>query len=128
MAKKKLKVPEVLVIDRSIWLHGEDSGQSFLLRPSDGKMCCLGIYLHACGLPKKELSNVKMPSKLPNKIQKNIPEWLISIHDFSQGVDEASEINDTTLCEGMTAKTRERKLQKIFREHGTKVIFQGKSK
>lgn len=32
-----------LIIDRSRWLRGEGCDASYLLRPADNKMCCLGF-------------------------------------------------------------------------------------
>lgn len=43
------------IIDRTNWLRGEGSKASRLLRPTDEKMCCVGIYLKACGVPRDQL-------------------------------------------------------------------------
>lgn len=60
-----------LVIDRNVWLRGEGSHQSCLYRPRDGKMCCVGIYLDACGVPKDRMvahSNAtSLAEKLPDE-------------------------------------------------------------
>lgn len=53
MATKEL-LP--FVIKRSIWLRGEGNHRSYLLRPQDGKMCCLGQFAeHVCGLHPDDL-------------------------------------------------------------------------
>lgn len=53
------KYPEVeeFVIDVDTWLRGE-RGDSFLLRESDGKRCCVGQWLSARGFPDKDLIGV----------------------------------------------------------------------
>lgn len=56
-----------LVIDRSIWLRGEGEDESRLLRVADGKMCCVGIYLAACGVPSSQLEEVKCASEVRRK-------------------------------------------------------------
>lgn len=38
-----------VVVKRSKWLRGEGSDRSRLLRPSDGKMCCLGFVCLVAG-------------------------------------------------------------------------------
>ena len=45
-----------VVVERSKWLRGEL--MSFLLRTSDGKMCCMGFAALACGSSKSEIANV----------------------------------------------------------------------
>lgn len=50
-----------MIIDRSIWLRGEGSYVSFLLRRSDNKMCCVGIHLHEDrGFSKVELIDTRL--------------------------------------------------------------------
>lgn len=54
-----------LIIDRQKWLRGEGAIASRLLRPSDGKMCCLGQLGIACGIPSGMLENRAVPSDVP---------------------------------------------------------------
>lgn len=55
-----------LRISRAIWLRGEPGGgeDSWLLRHSDAKMCCIGIYLEVCGVPRRRLEDVGTPAFL----------------------------------------------------------------
>ena len=48
-------------IQRSKWLLGEGPRESYLIRASDQKMCCLGFFGLACGLEPERLTNVKTP-------------------------------------------------------------------
>lgn len=72
MATKKLKK---LTIDRKVWLRGEGEGE--LLRASDGKMCCLGIYLKACGKAPRTLLGKAMPSELSKRVLPEEALWLV---------------------------------------------------
>lgn len=52
-----------VVVDRSKWLRGEGAVNSFLLRESDGKMCCLGFVLkQAYDKTDEDLLQFKAPS------------------------------------------------------------------
>ena len=63
MSEPLLKV----VVTRSNWLRGEGPRASCLLRPSDGRMCCLGFVAIARGLTHEELSRVDESSGMMNK-------------------------------------------------------------
>ncbi len=40
---------DTVVLDPTTWLRGEGADVSFLRRPSDEKMCCMGVALAHCG-------------------------------------------------------------------------------
>lgn len=46
-----------VIIDRTKWLRGEGNDKSRLLRPSDGKMCCIGFACLAAGIPKSAIED-----------------------------------------------------------------------
>lgn len=48
-----------IYIDPKKWLRGEGGGPSYLLRPTDGKMCCWGICSAQLGVPLAVLSGRK---------------------------------------------------------------------
>lgn len=54
-----------VVVDRSKWLRGEGSYKSRLLRPADGRMCCMGSAALAKGLSKDEIRDVQSVEKWP---------------------------------------------------------------
>lgn len=56
-----------VTVRRSTWLRGEGSFRSFLLRPSDGKMCCLGFCLVELGRSKEEITDKKAPNSFLGK-------------------------------------------------------------
>ena len=45
-------------IDRKRWLRGEGGRVSSLLRPSDGKMCCMGFYCLVMGLSPEDICDI----------------------------------------------------------------------
>lgn len=102
-----------LVIDRSIWLRGEGGNNSYLLREEDGKKCCLGIYLGACGTPDELLSGHVGTGQivLPEEAK-----WL------DQGADAFMIVNDDPHT---PASTRERGIEALFASHGIQVTFVG---
>lgn len=54
-----------LVIDRSIWFRGEgDAPGGGALLCHDGRRCCIGIYLAACGLPDAILYGRALPEEV----------------------------------------------------------------
>ncbi len=114
-----------LVIDRSIWLHGEGKGDSYLLRRRDGKMCCLGIYLDACGVSKDLLLSLRMPSFL--EVIPLEAEWLINDEDgrarSSEDVFELAILNDTRAVDD-----RENKIAEVFKKNDVEVEFVGEVK
>jgi hypothetical protein len=59
-----------LIIDRNKWLRGEGDEDSYLLRSSDGKMCCLGFLAKECGHADCEISDVCAPPKIRNRKSK----------------------------------------------------------
>ncbi len=119
-----------LVIDRTKWLRGDlrpifgDDVYS-RLRDQNGRMCCLGFYLKACGARGLTSDSAYAPSdlaRLPaeaawlkhpeDECEDGPAEKLISANDFS-GRNEAD---------------REKKIAKLFREHGgVTVTFRGRT-
>ena len=117
-----------LIIDRDIWLRGEGSGWSYLLRKEDEKMCCLGIYLKECGVSSEKLLDMTSPCQLV-KIIPPEAEWLI---DKSLGIDSMDTcdlmgFNDRRKKkiekEDEKEDEREEKIAHIFAKHNIEVEF-----
>jgi hypothetical protein len=60
-----------LTIDRKLWLRGEGSRYSKLLRGLDGKMCCLGFASLALGEIKETILGLGAPFALRSWENKN---------------------------------------------------------
>lgn len=121
-----------LRINRAKWLHGEGDYVSYLLRPADGKMCCLGFYGQALGVPTETLAYKKSP--VGSEIFCKKAPWLGDTENFSEVCGDLMEVNDS--CPDNQDKTRpvnivlseperEARLTKLFAEHGVEVEFYG---
>jgi hypothetical protein len=110
-----------LVIDRRIWLRGEGSDVSYLLRGSDKKQCCVGILCESLGVSKKNLQDHKGSQTLSGF---NLPEWLTPESD---DLFKAYEINDTSVPANVEVAafeaSREAKITELFAEHDIQVEF-----
>lgn len=120
-----------LKIDRSIWLRGEGDRRSKLLRSSDQKMCCIGIYLEACGVDREILSDIGDASSM--FVKRVLPEearWLVST-DISPSAESFYRINDCILnsdypdeyAEISSEEDREQKIKEMFLKHDVEVEF-----
>ena len=140
-------------LPRSVWFRGEgDYGSGLLLddtavKDEDvGKMCCLGVYLKACGLPEKYLNDVGEPVSVNSLMHHEMPSWLFKKSSVtyssrmaaSEDCSMLMSINDEELVddetfEELTAEDdvrkwhhrseeeRERKIIELFAKNGIKV-------
>lgn len=111
-----------VTIDRSKWLRGEGAAKSHLLRPTDGKMCCLGFLSLACGLTEDEIRGCDTPvdtrkyDKFPAELLRQTEYgWVDTL--FS---DRLMEINDR---EGYPEEEREAELTQLFKSIGIELEF-----
>lgn len=119
------------VIERDRWLRGDEEN-SRLLRPSDGKMCCLGFYGLACGLSEERILDVGEPCELsrafPDWLVENVPnDWNARYPDepelLTHNTGAASSLmsdNDSTEIDD---SERERRITETFAFHGVEVEF-----
>lgn len=130
-----------LVIDRSIWLRGEGNEDSYLLRNTDNKMCCLGIYLEACGVSRERLGGIPTPSELAN-LDVEVPkeaEWLVNkkpnptpsqrwegtpwAHRLMEENDDVLPRNAPKDIKKQNEHRREANIAQLFRANGVEVEF-----
>ena len=105
------------IIDRKIWLRGEGTDMSSLLRRMDDKQCCLGIYLEACGMPRDMLREISEPAY----VLTTLPEETLWLMDTEKYQDiNLMTINDN---QDLWETQRERKIAEIFAQHGITVEF-----
>lgn len=109
-----------LVIDRSCWLRGEGAQTSRLLRPRDGKMCCLGFFGLACGYDREDMIDQRGPANMTD--QARWPEWLRAEPAEAPKQDAIALMasNDTP---PWTGEKRERVIAEIFALRGVEVEF-----
>lgn len=107
-----------LVIDRRIWLRGE--AESCLLR-RDGKMCCIGIYLKACGIPDTSLVGLGSPFHARNAV---VPEWLLDRESWSNS-HLALILIQSNDDQSLGEAEREERIASYFSSAGVTVVFAG---
>lgn len=114
------------VIDRKIWLRGEGSERSALLRAEDGKMCCLGIFLDKCGVPRGRLKGAANPMDpfRPQQDLNDVPKPAQCLFDkgsLRSQVFNLMGINDAVgeVSEGV----REERIAQEFADIGVRVTF-----
>lgn len=120
-----------LIIDRKTWLRGADAdgGQnSFLLRSSDGKRCCLGFYgSQIAGKKDEEMMDVQGPQMCTVG-----DEWgpLVKVLNLTQPSSLKAE--QTLVCCNLIGANdsssrgesdRERAITEHFRSIGVEVEF-----
>jgi len=126
---------QTFMIDREIWLRGEGGGKSYLLRETDQKQCCVGIYLEqVCGVSRGNLEGVRSAEGL------DLDEcggWLVATEDDqhitgSSVADELYAANDNQFGdptrlgigqEPYTPEEREAKIAEFFASEDVEVTF-----
>ena len=120
---RKFALRKEFTIKKEEWGYGGGLGNGMLRDPNTGKMCCLGIYLKACGVPVKDLENKSMPSNLAGY---KLPEWLVLEHDpqtEEEGVaSKLADANDKAAGD-IDMKTRKKIIRQGFADNGVKVTF-----
>lgn len=108
-----------LVIDRSRWLRGEGDEDSFLLRPRDCRMCCLGFFGRALGAAEETINDHEAPYFARGV---NWPEWVFTAdrRGHTGDIRALMDINDD---ESLGESIRESRIAEIFARHGITVEF-----
>lgn len=105
------------VISRKVWLRGEGPRKSRLLRTSDGKMCCLGIYMKACGVEDSELVDRQNLHQIDLYQSKDLLELRRSIDFGESGIYFTNDDKD------ISEEEREGSLKQAFKLFDIKVSF-----
>jgi hypothetical protein len=122
-----------LIIKKSEWLRGEGSTNSYLLRASDQKRCCVGIYCRALGVPDEAIRLRQWISNRDNELRDQFPDlkWLddsnfpfkpISTESIYDSVTKRTlgEMND----EITPNYDRESAITRVFAKNGVEVTFE----
>lgn len=113
-----------LTIDRRVWLRGEGSGPSRLLRESDGKMCCVGMYLAARGVASDLLRGKSAADQLDCRLAAG---WLLCVDVVGQlhSTDDAMRLYVVNDARDLSDGDREAGIAALFAAHGVTVTFVG---
>lgn len=110
-------------IDRKTWLRGEGGEASALLRPGDGKMCCLGSYSLACGVSARSIKSKQAVSQMADRPMQM--DWLVEVDkrigNFSSC--ESASLMTTNDDRYLPDYKRESDIIKKFAEQGITVTF-----
>ena len=131
--KSKTKFVKSFTIKRGEWLPSEltQRRSSYLRGPGDDgnlRMCCLGVYLHACGISKAALLYRTMPMSVAHRLDHPKLEALLLKDEAGGGcndskfADTAATTNDDA---SLSLAQREAKIIKRFAAAGIKVRFTG---
>lgn len=96
---------------------------SKLLRPSDGKMCCLGSYLLACGVTKEQIEGRESPDdidSLPETAGWTVEPAPVIRKLFSDDCERLMRVNDVR---NVDEKYREERVIELFAKQGITVEF-----
>lgn len=109
-----------LVIDRRLWYRANGATTSLLLR-RDGRMCCLGFYSLACGVPVDDIRGVDEPSSLIDAATgTKLPERMSWLRH--QRTDMNSD--DSIALQNINDETGdEEKIKELFAKHDEEVVF-----
>jgi hypothetical protein len=133
MTKPKKKLA-TLVLNPKLWLRGRlawvsigERGpkelNSYLVRPSDSRMCCLGFECRRRGLSAKALAGFGLPSQVLPATQ--IRPFLLLQSDGADLETGIARINDSTDLplsrKGDLARVR--KLRPLFEKLGVRLVL-----
>ena len=113
------------VINRAKWLRPTKANprpESQLL-DAEGKMCCVGIFLRACKMPKKVLLHHGVAADLTMPLPKR-GRFLLEEPYNSELAHRLYQTNDRV---GISAKTREFKIKSLFARANVAVTFVGRT-
>lgn len=110
-----------LTIDRTKWLRGEPSGDSFLLRKRDGKMCCLGILGCEIGYSLESLLGIHAPDDVEDKKLFYKQGLLTRSNVITKVCDELMEANDSEYY--VDEIIREDKIASLMKKIDVEVSF-----
>ncbi len=135
-----VKLVSEFVIDRNKWLRGEGGDRSRLLRKSDEKQCCVGMYFAACGVPFENIEEVSVGSELWDMWMdmgfkaEDFPDWLAEeLEEQWDEIDgrprlarpksDSFRLYTENDSEHISEQERELFIASMFAKHGVKVTF-----
>jgi hypothetical protein len=124
----KVKLVTVRV-NRKRWLRAkkqkEEIFSSYLYRPCDGKMCCLGFACRAVGMSVKDIHGQLRPGNVGDQLRATSLRGLVNpktTDNDSRVAQRMMDLNDA-LPKGMTPTARERKLRELGKKAGIRFVF-----
>ena len=103
-----------VVVKKRRWLRGEGNDASYLFRPKDRKMCCIGFLAKRLGCSTKEIYG-----KTALDLLSSVPAMTFEAQ-YSGALHDAYEINDD---EDINDQERTQRLREIGKAMGVKFVF-----
>lgn len=98
-----MTTPKHFTIPRDVWLRGDQ--KSYLLRPEDGKRCCVGIMLQQCGAPDNSMRGVAVVDDLNRETLDGatwLPPFLVRlVDDEDEDGGEFEVVRESALAEDL---------------------------
>lgn len=113
MSHARTKALHVTVY-RDSWLRGEGEDSSYLLRISDGMMCCLGFACFAAGHTRKQILGKATPREMERYGRCLLPNYR------NPAMNDAMMINDDDL---LADEQREARLIETLAHIGIELTF-----
>jgi hypothetical protein len=113
-------------VRRSQWFRGNGHEFSRLKRHDGGKMCCLGFYALACGIPEQAITEIAFPSVIEYGWDTDARirmSWLWEARSDSTGLEMELTIGQVNDEESLSDKEREADLTKLFAFNDITVTF-----
>ena len=107
-----------LMIDRLRWLRGETDKDSYLLRASDNKMCCLGFLALQCGYTLEDITDSETPLLADGN--NKFPDSIVEDDEHTEVCCALMRINDDGK---LKEYEREPKLKTLFKQADILVKF-----
>jgi hypothetical protein len=109
-------------IDRDIWIRGV-TPESALLHSPTGKMCCVGIYLQACGVPRDRLKDKPTASWIDMDLLPANARWLVTGVGGDHETPAAAALYAVNDDFAVNELQREVEIVELFARQGIEVEF-----
>lgn len=119
-------VPMEFTINVENWLRGTGEDMSFLHRSQDGKECCVGQYLRACGMPVEAINNIKAGRQIIVGRNSALPpqaRWLVNREGIWHDTEDATELYSCNDDQIMSEQFRRKEIVRLFGLNGVQVKF-----
>lgn len=109
-----------LIINLKKWYRGKGSDNS-RLRLSDGRQCCLGFYLRACGVRAQNIESHATPGAVSHQVPDEA-RWLLG-NQFKEHSNDCQALMNFNDREDVSESVRRQQIVDIFRRHDVVVKF-----
>lgn len=112
-------------ISKKKWLRGgmTYADGSFLCRPTDKKMCCIGIMFNKCKIPVRELNGLIQPYQISDSMPKILSFLTSQKESKTINSDEATEMMLLNDDADTSDEFKIESLNAILSNHGIELVL-----